>query len=128
MAYSKFIKLHQEKNQKGSRKSIEWKILWKIIKEHEEGICDVYCNDVVEVESSFEGRKKSLSWLESKGYIVPSDDVTDAWENRPTLYRLDWEMVKKRLGIEPPVPLIPLLLKLSKIRNKNEINENEPDV
>ena len=39
-AYKKFVQAHPGQERPGNSKSVEWKILWRIIKYHEEGLCD----------------------------------------------------------------------------------------
>lgn len=107
LAYSKFKKAHPELRMKGNRKSYQWKTLWKIIREHEEGICDTHCLDLIKELEDFGLIRYSLEWLESNGYIKKINDLTDAWKEKPNLYQLDWSFLKERLGIDPPAPLKP---------------------
>lgn len=107
-AYLKFVKIHSELKMTGNKKSHQWKTLWKIIREHEEGICDKLCLDLIKDSDNFESVRHSLEWLESYGYIKKIDDLTDAWEEKPDLYQLDWSFLKKQLGIDLPMSLHPL--------------------
>ncbi|MDE1845160.1 MAG: three-Cys-motif partner protein TcmP [Thaumarchaeota archaeon] len=108
IAYSKFIGLHAEKKMKGKSRSSEWKILWAIIKEHDEGLCDVECRDLIRIQPESELLKKSLLWLVSKGYIKKINQMTDTWNNVPDLYRLDWNFVKEKLDVPSPPELKPM--------------------
>lgn len=107
-AYLKFIKIHPDLQMKGNRKSHQWKTLWKIIREHEEGLCDILCLDLIKELDDFGSIKHSLEWLESYGYIKKIDDLTDAWKEKPDLYQLDWNFLKKQVDIDPPMSLHPL--------------------
>lgn len=106
--YSKFIALHPVKKMKGGKRSDEWKMLWAIITKHDEGIADIYCSDLREIQENIDLRAQSLEWLKSNGYLRISEDLTDAWSNRPTLYSIDWDFVKKNLDIDPVPVLKPL--------------------
>lgn len=108
LTYSRFMKIHPELRMKGNRKSYQWKTLWKIIREHEEGICDAHCLDLIKELEDFGLIKYSLEWLESNRYIKKINNLTDAWEDKPNLYQLDWVVLKDRLGIDSPVSLKPL--------------------
>lgn len=110
-AYSKFIELHSEKKMKGNARSYEWKILWAIIKGHDDGLCDTECKDLLKIQSDFELLDKSLKWLDSNGYVKKIDHITDAWEHMPNLYQLNWKFVSEKLGIELPTELKPLQAK-----------------
>lgn len=101
-AYAKFIALHPEKKMKGNRRSDEWKMLWAIITKHDEGIADIYCSDLREIQEDIDLRVQSLEWLKSEGYLKISKDLTDAWSDRPSLYRIDLDFLKKKLDIDPP--------------------------
>jgi three-Cys-motif partner protein len=108
-AYRKFQQEHPE-TAKGlalPSKPLEFKILWKVIKEHEEGYCDVYCQDLIKEDQSFERRRKALDWLQEKGYLdrVHYDDV---WGKHPPTYMLNWGLVERKLGVSAPSPLTPL--------------------
>ncbi len=107
-AYSKFLELHPQMKRRGTSRSYEWKILWKIIREHEEGICDARCLDLYDELLDFDSLRTILGWLLSEGYIKQINDLTDAWEDRPDLYRINWDVVKERLGVDPPLSLVPL--------------------
>lgn len=106
--HSKFVKVHPELRMRGNKKSFQWKTLWKIIREHEEGICDMRCLDLIKELEDFELIRHSLEWLESYGYIIKINDLTDAWDEKPHLYKLDWNFLKERLGVDSPMSLKPL--------------------
>jgi len=83
-------------------------MLWKIVRDHEEGLCDVECDDLVRIEPVVQKRKASLDWLVSKGYLVPISDISDRWSVKPTLYKVEWQNLQTRLGVTRPLPLEPL--------------------
>jgi len=110
-AYSKFRKLHPEKDLGGNKRSLEWKILWTVIKDHEEGICDIECPDLVQKEKSVEIRRKAFNWLESHNYIKEKKDIAFEWRSKPKIYHLQWYSIEMQLGIVPPDKLKPLFSK-----------------
>lgn len=108
-AYQRFTRLHPEtmKNLSGRQKSLEWKILWKVIRNHEGGTCDCYCRDFRENEPNVEKNQKAIEWLQSKGYLV-SFEIGNAWQSPLNRYRIDWKVVRQNLGVNPPSELHPL--------------------
>lgn len=114
-AYSRFKNLHPELQQglSGNRRPDVWKILWKVVREHEGGVCDALCDDLQEVGGNYNGVVPSLKWLQSKGYLNPIPPMTDAWSFalRNEIYKqyaLDWPVCRQRLGVDPPQALSPL--------------------
>lgn len=105
--YEKFLEKHPEKRTRDRTRSSEWKILWAVIKSHEDGLCDNKCKDLQEFEFE-EGLQNKLEWLESKGYLNEIQHVSDAWDSLPKLYALDWEFVEKIFGVSRPKKLNPL--------------------
>lgn len=110
-AYAKFIQLHKDKRLPGTARCDEWKILWAVITDHEEGICDSHCKDIVSKQPDLALRQQALEWLAANGYITKIGKLTDAWENVPDSYKLNWDFVKAKLGVAPPAVLKPLSLK-----------------
>ena len=47
-AYERFAKLHPHlsKHLRGIQRPLPWKILWAVIKNHDEGLCDIRCDDL----------------------------------------------------------------------------------
>ena len=107
-AYAKFLTKHPAKRMKRSARCSEWKILWAIIKKHEDGLCDTKCKDLLEIEPVEEFLQDRLEWLESEGYLNEINHITNAWEDLPKLYQLDWNVVGNNLGITTPPQLSPL--------------------
>lgn len=109
-AYLRFKALHPERVKwlKGRERPVEWKILWAVIKRYDEGICDIRCDDLREIEDNWQLRMGALNWLDSIGYLKSSKQLTDAWPDPPPLYRIDWPIVREKLGIDPPPLLEPL--------------------
>jgi hypothetical protein len=93
---------------KGRSRSDEWKFLWSIITEHEEGLCDVYCKDLASKQAEVALRSHTLNWLKTKGYLMEISQMTDAWPNTPKLYKLNWDAIKSVLEIDVPEPFKPL--------------------
>jgi len=110
-AYRKFRRLHPEllKGLQGNQRPSEWKILWSTITKHEEGICDQFCADYdrANIGRNPNERQVYLEWLENKGYLVEWN-VENAWDQSTKQYKINWILLKNKLGIDPPLPLRPL--------------------
>lgn len=52
-----------------NQRPTHWKILWDIITNHEEGICDRMCRSLEDIEEDEIKRQSILDWLEKKGYL-----------------------------------------------------------
>lgn len=91
----------------GQRRPLVWKILRKLIKEHEGGICDCYCKDFKEDCPSPRFIQDCLEWLKSKGYLEDFP-VENAWGHELPRYRLNWETISQKLKINQPSELVAL--------------------
>jgi three-Cys-motif partner protein len=111
-AYVEFRNRHEEtvEGLRGNQRPKQWRILWKTITLHEEGICDYLCKDFEEVEQNGTERIALLEWLVGKRYMTRCE-VSNPWNIPITQYRVNWQAVKEMLCIEPPAPLEPLSLK-----------------
>jgi len=108
-AFEKFKVHHPEtfKRLTGrKRKPSEWKVLWRIIRQHEDGICDSYCEDLKSIEEPPK-LKRILSWLLLKRYLE-FFPVKNAWNWSVTRYKLNWTVVTSKLGVQPPPELKPI--------------------
>ena len=106
-----------------------WKVLKAVIREHDEGLCDKYCRDFRRLARGWQDLNSSIAALVLFGYLKGAKQVTDAWQYVPPLYKLDWDFVKQRLGIDPPPafrPLTPESLKqpVTLIGDNEEADEN----
>lgn len=108
-AYRNFIHLHPETARylSGQRKPLVWKILWKVIKNHEDGVCDYLCKDFTKVDPDSRNIQHALEWLRLKGYLEYFE-VEDAWGSSLPRYRSNWDFVKRKLRVQAPQKLIPL--------------------
>lgn len=108
-AFSKFKALHPELmiGMTGNRKPIEWKMLWRVIREHEEGMCDPLCRDLRDIALHPHPRRSALQWLENNDYLSEFG-VENAWRVEENRYIVNWRTLKKRLGVCPPPALTPL--------------------
>ncbi|MFX1297227.1 MAG: three-Cys-motif partner protein TcmP [Promethearchaeota archaeon] len=110
-AYRKFRRLHPEllKGLRGNQRPSEWRLLWSTITKHEEGVCDQFCVDYdrVNIGMTPKERQRYLQWLENKGYLVVWN-VENAWDQSIRQYKINWIILKNKLGIDPPLPLKPL--------------------
>ena len=109
--HKKFLEHHPEKKEYGPRRSTEWKVLWKVIREHEDGMCDIKCKTLIEIQKDPNLLGDALQWLESKKYIKQIKHFSNAWPYPPILYTLNWDVVKQSLNLEPPEELKPLSLR-----------------
>ncbi|MFX0199823.1 MAG: hypothetical protein ACFFCW_27185 [Candidatus Hodarchaeota archaeon] len=108
-AFERFRRLHPEIfiGLTGNRRPLQWRILGKIIKDHEEGVCDCMCNDLMEIEPDSVRRQDLIDWLEEQEYLEPVD-IENAWGYPINQYRLNWSILGLRLGVNPPIELTPL--------------------
>ncbi len=122
-AYDKFKAEHPDKivGFVGQRKPAEFKILWKIIKEHEDGFADAMCEDLKDDERSLIGRERILTWLSEQGYLAKTAYSNHHWQRRWPTYSLNWDVVKSKLGVPAPLALVPMLPNGKKSRDENEV-------
>jgi three-Cys-motif partner protein len=110
-AYRKFRRLHPEllKGLRGNQRPPEWKLLWNTITKHEEGVCDQFCVDYdrINIGRNPNERQVYLEWLENEGYLIEWN-VENAWDQSIKQYKINWNGLKIKLGIDPPLPLRPL--------------------
>ena len=108
-ALEKFKGLHPElfAGVQGRERPLQWKMLWKIIRDHEDGVCDALCKDFSDMERATWRIQDSLDWLEKARYIQRF--VTEnAWTFASyTRYKLNWTVIAEKLQINPPAPLVP---------------------
>ena len=103
-----FKNIHRISPFKKSQRPEEWKILWKIIVEHQDGYCDTHCQDLRRIIPDYQRRKSALEWLEDNGYIDRIYHLTTSWAVKPTFYKLNWDTVTENLQIKKPEELKPL--------------------
>ena len=120
-AFNEFKKHHPEAFQEllRNRKPMQWLMLWRIITNHEEGICDYRCRDFESMKQDAATIQIALEWLENKGYLV-QQNYTTAWQPRVQQYRLNWATIKDKLGIDPPIPFEPLSLRPQSLKEINQ--------
>ena len=108
-AFRRFRQLHPEifTGLTGNRRPLHWRILWRIIREHEEGVCDCMCKDLIEIEPNFIRRQPLLDWLEENEYLERVN-IENAWGDPMNQFKLNWTVLEQRLGVDPPPPLVPL--------------------
>jgi len=109
-AYANFKRLHPEVcvGVRHPRKPLTWKLLWKIIKRHQFGMCDPLCRDFIKDEPDLQVRVEALEWLEHKGYLQRLKNTNPIWEEQYQRYILDWNQVISNLKIDQPMTLIPI--------------------
>ena len=108
-AFKRFQELHAElfERLERNRRPLHWLFLWKIIRDHEEGICDCKCPDLIKLESDEERRQCLFDWLEEQSYLNQFH-IENAWNLNIKQYRLNWSMIEEQLGVSPPPILVPL--------------------
>ncbi len=97
----------------------EWRVLRAIIKNHEEGICDSLCTDLLDIESNQNLLKTILESLLNEKYIKKVKFNINTWNDSPEVYIIDWDVVKKQLDIDRPQKLEPVT-SIEKLINKKE--------
>ncbi|MCK4822265.1 three-Cys-motif partner protein TcmP [bacterium] len=90
----------------GNRRPLPWKVLWKIIVQHEDGVCDKQCRDLNELDNNINNIQNSLDWLCVHGYL-DSSSSSDHWEEHIPQYVLNWNTVKEKLGVTQPIEFRP---------------------
>jgi len=65
------------------------------------------CSDLRDIEEDPEKRQHLLEWHEEKGYLTPIN-IENAWDSSINQYKLNWDILQERLGVDPPTPLVPL--------------------
>jgi three-Cys-motif partner protein len=108
-AYRRFSKLHPDllEHLRKGRKPLEWRVLWSIITKHEEGMCDCRCWDLLRIDDDANNIQHFLDWLEANDYLLEIK-IENAWNSNIKQYVLNWDVLKKRLDIDRPIPLKPL--------------------
>ena len=103
IAFRRFEKLHPEViiGLRRPKRPLQWRVLWKIITQHEEGICDCMCKDLRSIEPEPGNMQLLLDWLEEKRYLNQID-IENAWGSPIKQYKLDWKVAKERLAVAPP--------------------------
>jgi three-Cys-motif partner protein len=107
-AVKRFKTLHPDlfSGLRGRERPLQWKMLWKIIRDHEDGMCDAFCSDFTVMEGANWKIQDMLDWLEKVGYIQRFV-VENPWSQAHVRYKLNWKVVTEKLQIHPPLPLVP---------------------
>jgi len=109
-ALERFKELHPKtfrRLEKRRRVPLQWRVLWSILKQHEGGICDCMCKDLLKIDKNFPKIDDALAWLSEKGYLEKVD-TENAWDTSVNQYRLCWKTVREKLKVDPPPPLKPI--------------------
>jgi three-Cys-motif partner protein len=108
-AFQRFRDTHPEtfRNLTGNRRPLQWRILWKIIRQHEGGLCDYRCPDLKKESESGEERMEALEWLLNHDYLF-SVKIKNAWDHPINRYRLNWQTIEAKLGVNMPSKLRPI--------------------
>jgi three-Cys-motif partner protein len=92
---------------KGQSRPLAWKILWKIIIQHEDGVCDCECADFKEYDSNPANIQSCLHWLAGNDYIEISTQE-NKWGSKIDQYTLNWKTINKRFNFKSPEILKPI--------------------
>ena len=108
-AYAMFKKTHPEiaTSTNGRRKPLAWRILWKTLKYHEDGMRDCLCKDFQEIEPNAASLASALMWLHSKDYLEPIN-IQSAWKVPIARFTVKWQTSENRLNIKQPPKLKPI--------------------
>ena len=108
--YQKFKRAHPIMRAKypGRERPMVWKFLRMVIRDHEEGLCDIRCQDFRDLSDDWRERLACMHWLEIFKYLKQTEKLTNSWLDVPPLYKLDWDIVVKRLGASPPPAFSPI--------------------
>ncbi|MHA1855895.1 MAG: three-Cys-motif partner protein TcmP [Promethearchaeota archaeon] len=88
---------------KGSGRPDEWKFLWFLIRNFIYGIFDEKCHDLyreVKIEKNFDDL---LAWLIKEKFIKQIKSKSSI-----ARFRLNWKVIKLKIGLDSPKKLIPL--------------------
>lgn len=91
----------------GNKRPLPWKVLWKIIVHHEDGVCDKKCRDFHELDEDINKIQDSLDWLCAHGYLELSS-LSDHWGEHIHQYVLNWNTVKEKLVVPQPLEFRPV--------------------
>jgi len=91
----------------GNRRPLEWRILWRVIREHEEGICDSKCKGLRSMERNRAKLERTLDWLENREYLTRLNSG-HIWKDSTIQYIINWPVVQRDLGVTSPPELAPL--------------------
>lgn len=110
VAFSRFKRLHPDVfiGIRAPRRPLEWKMLWKIIKAHEFGICDPMCRDFIKDEPDLHARNAALDWLDTEEYLRELQINNPYWDDHHQKYILEWDTVRENLNIDQPIKLNPI--------------------
>ncbi len=108
MAYTKFIQLHPELDEglSATERPPEWKVLWYIMRNHIDGICDPQCKGEITKKLDSHTLNGVLTWLYEEGYIKQIGIESWPWVDSQQfpVFTIDWTTVKTRLDVDSPAP------------------------
>ena len=90
----------------GNRRPLQWKVLWKIIVQHEDGVCDKHCKDLYELDNDINNIQSSLDWLSDRSYL-DLYSTSDYWGSNIPQYLLNWNTINEKLGVAQPIEFRP---------------------
>lgn len=100
----------------GNKRPVVWKVLWRIMKNHIDGLSDEYCDFGDALYNALTCKHESLNpvlqWLKNEGYIKSVQIHEWPWRDNTMfpIYQIDWKRTHKELGVEKPLepePLVP---------------------
>lgn len=109
--YKEFQKRHPSfcKSYTGSRKPPEWKVLWHVMRNCTDGLCDLLCETLHEKAESVVDLKKVFRTLVGLKYLKEVKVQDWPWKApKFPIYQIDWNTVKSKLGVKKPKAPIPL--------------------
>jgi hypothetical protein len=108
-AYKNFMAIHPEllKHISGRKRPLQWKILWKIITQHEDGVCERECRDFKDLDNNIDVIQKGLNWLCEHNYLQLSP-LSRHWGVSIPQYVLKWGKTEERLKLTRPPEFQPI--------------------
>jgi len=91
----------------GKERPLPWKVLWKIIVQHEDGVSDKHCKDFKELNNNNNIIQISLDWLCAHDYLYICSS-SNHWGDQIQQYVLNWNTVKEKLEVNQPIDFRPV--------------------
>ena len=91
------------------KRPVEWRVLWHVMRNHADGICDNRCRTLLEIAGNEQNVKKKIKWLEKENYLKQFNVQYWPWDApKFTIYQIDWEVVNEKLNVDRPIIAEPL--------------------
>jgi three-Cys-motif partner protein len=109
--YREFKNQHRslEAKYSGNKKSPEWKVLWHVMRNCPDGLCDSECENLQTIAGGAQELERAIKWLRKHDYLRRIKIREWPW-NAPKypIYKIRWDTAEANLKIERPIPPKPL--------------------